>query len=113
MPIDPEQFSKAAEGAARSPFAAGFLGALVTAMRGMPGASWRERCAHSVSGAFMAGYLGPGISEWFGLTSPSLLGATAFLVGMFGLNASAGVWDYLKTASVLDWLPGFKRRGGD
>lgn len=111
MSIDPEHISKTAEGVARSPFLAGFLGALVTALRGMPGASWAEKSAHSVSGAFMAGFLGPGIAEWFALTTQSLMGAIAFLVGMFGLNASAGIWAYLKTARVTDWLPWVKRKG--
>ena len=109
--LDHEQLAKAAEGAARSPFTAGLFGALVTALRGMPGTTWRERLAHSLSGAAMAGYLGPGAAEWFGISGQNLMSAGAFLVGMFGLNASAAVWEYLKTAKLSDWLPGLKKGG--
>lgn len=114
MAIDPDHLGRTADDLARSPFTAGLLGAVVTALRGMPGTTWRERASHSVAGAFMAGYLGPGIGEWFGLQSQSLLGATAFLVGMFGLNASAGVWAYFKSTGPADWLPWLRgNKGGD
>lgn len=109
MNLDPDQISKAADGVARSPFSAGLFGALVTAMRGMPGASWRERAAHTASGAFMAGFVGPGAADWFGLTGQNFMSALAFLLGMFGLNASAAVWDYFKTAKLTDWLPALKK----
>lgn len=111
MNLDPEQLGKAAETAAKSPFVAGLFGALVTAMRGMPGATWREKAAHTASGAFMAGFVGPGAAEWFGLSGESLMSAGAFLLGMFGLNASAAVWDYFKHAKLTDWLPSLKKGG--
>ena len=111
MNFDHPDLNKLADGAARSPFVAGLLGALVTAARGMPGTTWRERLAHSLSGAAMAGYLGPGAAEWFGISGQNLMSAGAFLVGMFGLNASAAVWEYLKTAKLSDWLPGLKKGG--
>jgi hypothetical protein len=113
MSFDPEQLGKAADGVARSPFAAGLFGALVTAMRGMPGASWRDRMAHVASGSFMAGFVGPGAAEWFGLSSQNLMFALAFLLGMFGLNISAAFWAYLKTAKVSDWLPWVTKQGSD
>lgn len=113
MPLDPDHIARTADDLARSPFTAGLLGAVVTALRGMPGTTWRERASHSVAGAFMAGYLGPAAADWFGLTSQSLLGATAFLVGMFGLNASAGVWAYFKSAGPADWLPWLRKNGGE
>ena len=109
--IDHEQIAKAAEGAARSPFTAGLFGALVTALRGMPGTTWSERIGHSFSGALMAGFVGPGAAQWFGLEGERLMAALAFLLGMFGLNASAAVWDYFKTAKLSDWLPFLKKEG--
>ena len=111
MNIDPDQIGKAAESAARSPFVAGLFGALVTALRGMPGATWGEKAAHTASGAFMAGFVGPGAADWFGLSGQNLMSAGAFLLGMFGLNASAAVWDYLKGAKLTDWLPSIKKGG--
>jgi hypothetical protein len=109
MDVNPDQISKAADSIARSPFAAGLFGALVTAMKGMPGATWKERFAHTASGSFMAGFVGPGAADWFGLSGQNLMSALAFLLGMFGLNASAALWDYFKHAKVTDWLPNFKK----
>lgn len=113
MPLDPDQLGRTADDLARSPFTAGLLGAVVTALRGMPGATWGERASHAIAGTFMGGTLAPGVAEWFGLTSPSMLGATASLIGMFGLNASAGVWAYLKTSGPADWLPWLRKKGGE
>lgn len=113
MPLDPDQLSRAADDVARSPFTAGLLGAVVTALRGMPGTTWGERISHSVAGALMAGHLGPGIGEWFGLTGQSMLGATSFLVGMFGLNISAGLWAYFKSTGPADWFPWLRGKGGE
>lgn len=90
--------------AAKSPFLAGALGALV-ALRGVPGASWKERIINAVSGSLMAGFLAPAASEYFGLITQPMQSAMAFAIGLFGLNVTAAILEWIKTVKIDDYLP--------
>lgn len=90
--------------AASSPFAVGLLGSLI-ALRSAPGTTWPERITNVICGALMAGILSPAIAEYFGLTSPAMQAATAFVVGLFGLNITATVFVWIREMKLADLLP--------
>lgn len=98
--LDPDSANKVA----KSPFVAGFLGALI-ALRGVPGASWKERIANTLSGSIMAGFLSPAASEYFGLATSSMQSAMAFAIGLFGLNLMASILTFIKNAKLEDYIP--------
>lgn len=53
----------------------------------------------------MAGVLSPAIAEYFGLHSPAMQSATAFVVGLFGLNVTATAFAWIKDMKLADLLP--------
>lgn len=101
MDINPESVMK-------SPFFVGLLGSFV-ALRGAPGATWKERAFNLVSGTLLAGYLSPAIGEYFHLTTPAMQSATAFVVGLFGLNLTAAIVEYIKGADLGTYFPGKRK----
>ncbi len=95
---------------ATRPFWVGLMGGLI-ALRGVPGATWPERFINLVSASLLAGFLGPAVAEWFGLTSRAMESATAFLIGVFGLSITVAVMEQIKTIKFLELLPWPKNRG--
>lgn len=95
---------------AESPFVAGLLAGIV-ALRGVPGSTWPERVFNVFCAAITAGFVSPAINEWFGLTSPAMQSATAFLVGLFGMNIVATLVVWIRNAKPEDWLPWANRKG--
>lgn len=85
------------------PFLIGLLGSFV-ALRGAPGASWKERFFNIISGSLIAGFTAPAIAEYFGLTSHAMHSATAFVVGLFGLNLTASIVEWIKVMKLSDLL---------
>lgn len=53
----------------------------------------------------MAGILSPAIAEYFGFVSPAMLSATAFVVGLFGLNITATAFVWIRDMKLADLLP--------
>ena len=104
MEVEPDRIAKTVQ----SPFVIGLIGGIV-AMRAVPGASWLERSFNAVCASMLAGFVSPAVAEYFGLTSVSMLSATAFLVGLFGLNLTATVMEWIKGAKLADVLPWNKR----
>lgn len=100
MTIETDQIHKAAS----SPFAIGLLGSLI-ALRSAPGTTWPERLVNIGSGTMMAGILSPAIAEYFGFVSPAMLSATAFVVGLFGLNITATAFVWIRDMKLADLLP--------
>lgn len=101
MDFDPERL-------ARSPFAIGAIGALITAVKFTPGASWLERSFNVIAGAAAAGYISPALVEWIGMSSPSYLSGAAFLVGMVGMSLASAMLQAIKEtpfgAILVSWL---------
>lgn len=89
---------------AKSPWVAGAAGAIV-ALHGAPGASWPQRMFNVAAGALVAGYASPIINQYFGLSTPELQSASAFLCGLFGLNFSASLLDSIRASNWLEILP--------
>ncbi|MGJ7508674.1 hypothetical protein [Variovorax sp. GT1P44] len=100
--LDPERL-------VRSPFLIGALGSLV-ALRGAPGESWPIRIFNVVSGALMAGYVGPALAEFFSLGTPAMQSAMAFAVGLFGMNFVATAVTWIKQLQLSDVLPWVRRK---
>lgn len=94
-----------------SPFFVGIVGGIV-ALRGVPGSTWPERAFNVMSASAMAGFSGPAISEWFGLTSPAMSAGVAFMVGLFGLNIVATAVEWIRNAKPSDVFPWWPRKGG-
>lgn len=88
----------------KSPWVAGAAGAIV-ALHGAPGASWPQRMFNVAAGALVAGYASPIINQYFGLSTPELQSASAFLCGLFGLNFSASLLDSIRASNWLELLP--------
>lgn len=101
MEIDPERFIK-------SPFLIGLAGAIVS-LRWAPGISWLERLFTAASGSMMAGFFSPAVSQYLKFGSAEMQGATAFAMGLFGLNAAATLLRWLSTLQVGDLLPWKKK----
>ena len=95
---------------AKSPFFVGLLGAMV-ALRGVPGASWKARAFNAVSGSLISGFTSPAIAEFFGLGTPAMESAAAFVVGLLGLNITAAVVGWISEIKLSDVLP-FLKKGG-
>ena len=96
-----------AEAITKSPFFVGLLGSFV-ALRGAPGATWKERAFNLTSGTLLAGYLSPAIIEYFHLQTPAMQSAAAFVVGLFGLNLTATIVDHIKGANLASYFSGRK-----
>jgi hypothetical protein len=92
-----------------SPFVTGLIGG-VLALRGVPGSTLRERLFNVFSAMMLAGFFSPAIAEFFGLHTPAMQSATAFAVGLFGLNLVAAVVEWIKALTLDDILP-WRRKG--
>lgn len=90
------------------PFAVGAAGGLVS-LRYAPGLSRKERAFNLLCGTLLAGFLTDAIIELFGLRSPAMWGAIAFLVGVFGMNVLAAVNGWLRELKLSDVLPWFRK----
>lgn len=108
MDLNPQQAAEAAGVAAKSPFLVGLLGAVVS-LRGAPGITWKERAFNVGSGTMLAGFLSPALTEYFSLTTPAMQSAAAFVVGLFGLNMTAAVAQWIKGVDLNSLVP-FGRR---
>lgn len=103
MDFDPERL-------ARNPFTIGAIGAVITAVRFTPGASWLERAFNIVAGAAAAGYISPALIEWLGMKSPSYLSGAAFLVGMVGMSLAAALLQAIRETPFGTILAGWLSR---
>lgn len=94
MDIDPERI-------ARSPFTIGAIGALITAIKFTPGASWPERIFNVLAGAVAAGVLTPALVEWVHHSPPEgYINAAAFVVGLLGMSLIASAIDWLRSGKL-------------
>lgn len=91
-----------------SPFLIGFAGAVV-ALRGAPGKTWLERVINATCGALMAGFMTAAIAEFFGLRTAEMQSAIAFCIGLFGMNLTAAVNDWIREAKLADVVPWIKK----
>ena len=89
MDLDPERI-------ARSPFTIGAVGALITAVKFTPGASWRERAFNVVAGSAAAGFFTPALVEWLNMKSPAYASGAAFLFGLVGMSLAAALLQAIK-----------------
>ena len=91
-----------------SPFVIGLAGAVV-ALKGAPGKTWLERLVNAGMGTLMAGFLTPGVTEFFSLPSPAMHAAAAFAIGLFGMNLVAAANSWIREAKLSDVLPWAKK----
>lgn len=94
--------------ASRSHWLSGLAGSLV-ALRGAPGATWRQRAFNVFSGLMFAGFGAPAVVETFGLNSASMASAVGFGCGLFGMNLVAAVTGWIAEAKLSDVLPWLRR----
>ncbi len=93
MDIDPERI-------ARSPFTIGAIGALVTALKFTPGATWKEKVVNTLAGMLIAGFTTPVLIEWLHMTSTGYANGAAFVVGLLGMSLVAAAIDWLKSGKL-------------
>lgn len=105
MDIDPEKMI-------HSPFVTGALGAVVTAIKFTPGATWFERAINVACGSLVAGFVTPALIDWLSVESASYSSGAAFLFGLLGMSLAAAILDGIKTTQfgeiIKSWL---QRRG--
>jgi hypothetical protein len=106
MPVDHDSFG----GAVRSPFAIGALGALVTAVKFTPGASWPERAFNVAAGSLFAGFLTPAMIDWLGMRNASYMSGAAFLFGLLGMSLASAVLSGIKDTPVGQIITGWVSR---
>ena len=87
-----------------SPFTIGLAGAIV-ALKGAPGATWSERLVNAGAGTLLAGFLTPAVASFFGLQTPPMLSGVAFMLGLFGMNLTSAINDWIRSAKLSDVLP--------
>ena len=103
MEIDPEKI-------ARSPFTVGAVGALITAVKFTPGASWPERGFNVLAGAAAAGYVTPALVEWLGMTSPTYASGAAFVLGLVGMSLASAMLQAIKDTPLGQIITGWISR---
>ena len=94
---------------AAHPLAAGLAGALI-GLRFAPGISWLERVKNVAAGAVCSGFVAPAAGEMLRLSSPSMLGFLAFIIGMFGMSLASAVMMGLREVKVGEIISGWISR---
>lgn len=105
MDIDPERF-------VRSPFTVGAIGALITAVKFTPGASWWERGFNVLAGSAAAGFLTPALIEWLHMTAQAYASGAAFLLGLVGMSLAAAALQAIKDTPLGQIATGWLARRG-
>lgn len=92
-----------------SPFAVGGMGALV-ALKFAPGATWFERFTNVTSGALVAGFGAPALTEWLKFSSPGLTNGAAFLLGLLGMSLIAALLQGIRDLKLAEIISGWLSR---
>lgn len=103
MDFDPESIAK-------SPFTIGALGALVTAAKFTPGASWWERAINVVAGSLAAGFATPALTEYLRMTSQAYMSGAAFCVGLLSMSLVAAIFQAVRDTKWAEILTGWLAR---
>lgn len=91
-----------------NPFTIGLAGAVV-ALKGAPGKTWAERLINAGAGTLLAGFLTPAVAAFFGLQTPPMQSGIAFMLGLFGMNLTSAINDWIRSAKLSDVLPWVRR----
>lgn len=105
MEIDPDRI-------VRSPFAVGAIGALITAVKFTPGATWIERGFNVVAGSAAAGFITPALIEWLNMKSPAYASGAAFLFGLVGMSLAAALLQGIRDTPLGQIITGWLSRKG-
>ena len=93
-------------------FAVGALGALITAVKFTPGATWLERGFNVVAGSLAAGFITPALTEWLQMATPAYASGAAFLLGLVGMSLAAALLRAIKETPLGQILAGWLSRKG-
>lgn len=91
------------------PLMAGLAGAVI-GLKFAPGISWIERVTNVATGASFSAFLAPGAVEMLRLSSASMTGFLAFIIGMFGMSIAAAVFQGLRDMKVGEIVTGWISR---
>lgn len=94
-----------------NPFAIGALGAVITAIKFTPGASWPERVTNVLAGSAFAGFVTPALVEWLHMSSQSYTSGAAFLFGLVGMSLAAAILQAIKDLPLTKILVSWLQRG--
>lgn len=106
MDLDPDRI-------ARSPFTAGAIGALITAVKFTPGANWAERGFNVLAGSAAAGFVTPALVEWLKMTSQSYISGAAFVLGLVFMSLAAAALQAIKDTPLGQIATGWLSRRGE
>lgn len=98
------------EEVAKSPFAIGALGAMVTALKSTPGASWMERGMNILSGALLSGFLTPPLTDYLKMSGEHYRNGAAFMLGLLGMSLVAAVFSAVKETKWSEIISGWLAR---
>lgn len=91
------------------PLMAGLAGAVV-GLRFAPGLSWLERVTNVAAGAACSAFVAPASAEMLRLSSASMTGFLAFVIGMFGMSIAAALFQGLRDMKVGEIVTGWVSR---
>lgn len=91
-----------------SPFFIGLAGAVV-ALKGAPGKTWADRLVNAGMGTLIAGFMTPAVSTFFGFTTVPMHSGIAFMLGLFGMNITSAINEWIRAAKLSDVLPWGKK----
>ncbi len=101
-----------ADSISRSHFTVGAVGALITAVKFTPGASWGERAFNVLAGSAAAGFITPALVEWLSMKSPAYASGAAFLFGLVGMSLAAALQQGIKDTPLGQILTSWLSRKG-
>lgn len=96
----------------RSPFTVGLIGALITAVKFTPGASFGERAFNVLAGSAAAGFITPALVEWLNMKSTAYVSGAAFLFGLVGMSLAAALLQGIKDTPIGQILTSWLSRKG-
>lgn len=96
----------------QSPFTVGAIGALITAVKFTPGATWIERGFNILAGSAAAGFITPALVEWLSMKSPAYASGAAFLFGLVGMSLAAAALQGIRDTPLGQIITGWLSRKG-
>ncbi len=89
------------------PETAGIAGSIIS-LKFSPGSSWSERAINLCASCAIVYFVAPAATEFFSIKTDGMSSFLSFVIGLFGLNFAAQLFDGIKQTKfgeiITDWL---------